>query len=93
MHHLSTITAILEPDPDGTLHLPLPADAPRGRVKVTATVEAVPVAEPVTRQANWQRAMDALRHIAARGGIASIPDPVAWQREMREDAGLPGHRA
>ena len=37
---MSTITAILEPDADGTLHLPLPADAPRGKMKVTATVEA-----------------------------------------------------
>ena len=28
---------------------------------------------------------EALERIAARGGIDSIPDPVAWQREMRED--------
>ena len=32
----------------------------------------------------------ALERIAARGGIQSIPDPVAWQREMREDRPLPG---
>ena len=32
----------------------------------------------------------ALERIAARGGIKSIPDPVAWQREMREDRPLPG---
>jgi len=32
----------------------------------------------------------ALREIAARGGIRSIPDPVAWQREIREDRPLPG---
>jgi len=87
---MSTITAILEPDADGTLHLPLPPDAPRGTVKVTATVEPVPAGETAARQANWQRAMDALRGIAARGGIQSIPDPVAWQREIRKDRPLPG---
>ena len=32
----------------------------------------------------------ALREIAGRGGIRSIPDPVAWQREIREDRPLPG---
>lgn len=85
---MSTITAILEPDADGTLHLPLPADAPRGRVKVTATVEAV------SADTDWperrQRALAALERIAARGGIRSIPDPVAWQCEQRKDRPLPG---
>ena len=32
----------------------------------------------------------ALREIAKRGGIRSIPDPVAWQREIRKDRPLPG---
>ena len=32
----------------------------------------------------------ALSEIASRGGIKSIPDPVAWQREIREDRPLPG---
>ena len=32
----------------------------------------------------------ALREIASRGGIRSIPDPVAWQREIRKDRKLPG---
>jgi len=85
---MSTITAILEPDADGTLHLPLPPDAPRGKVKVTATVEAV------SADTDWperrERALAALERIAARGGIRSIPDPVAWQREQRKDRPLPG---
>lgn len=87
---MSTITAILEPDADGTLHLPLPTDAPRGKLKVTATLESVRTEDAAARQARWQRAMDALRRIAARGGIRSIPDPVAWQREQRKDRPLPG---
>jgi hypothetical protein len=36
---VSTITAILEPDVDGTLHLPLPADMRSSKVKVVATLE------------------------------------------------------
>ena len=83
---MSTITVILEPDADGTLHLPLPADAPRGKMKVTATLEAQDEGWPVRRE----RAMAALRRLAARGGIRSIPDPVAWQREQRKDRPLPG---
>ena len=38
---MSTITAILEADADGTLHLPLPADLRKSKVKVTATIQAV----------------------------------------------------
>jgi hypothetical protein len=37
---MSTITAILEPDPDGSLHLPLPPELRHTAVKVTATLEA-----------------------------------------------------
>lgn len=36
---MSTITAILEADVDGTLHLPLPAELRRGKVRVIATLE------------------------------------------------------
>ena len=89
-HSMSTITAILERDADGTLHLPLPADAPCGKVKVTATLEPVQAGETSARQANWERAVNALRRIALQGGIRSIPDPVAWQREIRKDRPLPG---
>ena len=31
-----------------------------------------------------------LEEIAAAGGIQSIPDPLAWEREQREDRELPG---
>jgi hypothetical protein len=34
--------------------------------------------------------VEALRGLAALGGISSIPDPVAWQREQRKDRPLPG---
>jgi hypothetical protein len=38
---MSTITAILEPDADGSLHLPLPKDLRGGKVKVEAKLEPV----------------------------------------------------
>ncbi|CAN5773019.1 hypothetical protein BH20VER1_BH20VER1_12440 [soil metagenome] len=85
---MSTITAILEADADadGTLHLPLPADAPRGKLRVTATVESAGRTGPNAASARWQRSGGSRRG----GGIRSIPDPVAWQREQRQDRPLPG---
>ena len=45
---MSTITAILEPDADGSLHLPLPAEMRRGKIKVVASLTAVSGdAEPI----------------------------------------------
>jgi hypothetical protein len=44
---MSTINAILQPDPDGTLHLPLPPELRHGLVQVTATVEPAAGAAPV----------------------------------------------
>jgi len=38
---MSTITVILDPDADGSLHLPLPPELRHTPVKVTATLEAV----------------------------------------------------
>ncbi len=39
MWRMSTITAILEPDADGTLHLSLPDEWKSRKVKVVATLE------------------------------------------------------
>ena len=36
---MSTITATLKPNADGTLHLPLPPELQHRMVKITATVE------------------------------------------------------
>ena len=35
---MSTITTILEPDADGTLHLPLPEELRHGKIRITATM-------------------------------------------------------
>ena len=45
---MSTITAILEPHEDGSLHLPLPVEMRRGKVKVIATL--IPVTQGDTEQ-------------------------------------------
>ena len=84
---MSTITAIMEADADGTLHLPLPADLRRGKVKVVATLESErEAADRPSREA----ALAALRQLQARGTFKKITDPVAWQREIRVDRPLPG---
>ena len=43
----SILTPVLEPQADGTLHLPLPPELGRGKFKVEAKVEAL--VEPVPR--------------------------------------------
>jgi len=85
---MSTVNAILEINEDGSLHLPVPANMKQGKVQVVAELTLVP--NDSEQNARWQRALDALDELAARGGIKSIPDPLAWQREMRQERILPG---
>ena len=81
---MSTITAILEPDVDGTLHLPLPAEMRSSKVKVTATLESV------GNRPTRMDALKALERLSRLGTFQDIKDPVAWQREIRKDRPLPG---
>ena len=87
---MSTITAIIEPDADGTLHLPLPEELRHGRVKVEARLEAVPrVPSDTTSPAGTP--LEAFQELRRLGGLRRvIPDPVAWQREQRTERPLPG---
>ena len=90
---MSTITAILEPDADGTLHVPLPAELRSGKVVITATLKAVMETEPAETQEQLTRrkeAVAALKRLRTRGTFREIIDPVAWQREIRKDRPLPG---
>ena len=43
-----------------------------------------------SEESRRQEGLAALNRIAARGGIAGISDPMAWQREIRADRELPG---
>lgn len=46
---MSTITAVLEPEADGTLHLPLPEELKSRKVRVVATLEVVDAPGPKAR--------------------------------------------
>lgn len=46
---MSTFTAVLDPQPDGSLHLPLPEELRHSKVKVTATLERVSTSAPRPR--------------------------------------------
>lgn len=88
---MSTITAILEAEADGTLHLPVPASLRRGKVKIVATLESEQ--ETAGQQAESPPAtpLAALKELRKLGGLRqAIPDPVAWQREQRKERPLPG---
>lgn len=88
---MSTITAILEADNDGTLHLPLPLELRHGKVRVEAKLEAAPgESSDVAEAGRQRRLMEIMERIRARNPFRAIKDPAAWQREMREDVKLPG---
>lgn len=88
---MSTITAILEPDADGTLHLPLPAELRHGKIKVEAKLEPAPAETGDTAEAErQQRLLRIMERIRARNPFKAIKDPAAWQREIRDDVKLPG---
>jgi hypothetical protein len=99
---MSTITVILEAQADGTLHLPLPEELRNGKVEVTATMRPAPdssaalepsspPAVPRATPEMVKRRSEAFAALRAMGGLHDvIPDPVAWQREIRKDRPLPG---
>lgn len=85
---MSTITAILEPHADGTLHLPLPANLRRGRVRVVANLT---VDDDSSVMPPEETPLQALKELRKLGGLRHvIPDPVAWQKEQRQERQLPG---
>ena len=84
---MSTITAILEADADGTLHLPLPLELRKSKLKVTATIQAL---RDLSGLPTKEDALAALRKLRELGTFKEITDPVAWQREVRKDRSLPG---
>jgi len=84
---MSTITAILEPNAGGTLHLPLPVELRQSKLQVTATTQAL--RDPSDRPTK-EGALAALRKLRELGAFKEIADPVAWQRESRKDRPLPG---
>ena len=62
--------------------------------KPSLSVEAkevhVTVWESISNKPSKQQAVQALRDLAARGGISSFGDALEWQRNARQDRVLPG---
>lgn len=56
-------------------------------LRVSVTVLDQPTAGDDTR---GPRMAEVLERLAASGGVASINDPLQWQREQRQDRDLPG---
>jgi len=69
----------LEEAPESQTNHPL-------HVQVTI-LEQGTVAEDLSR---GQAMAALLEHLAARGALSDITDPVIWQRELRQDRALPG---
>lgn len=84
---VSTITAILEADADGTLHLPLPVELRNSTLKVMATIQAVGA---TSERPSQEDALAALQKLRELGTFKEISDPVAWQRDIRKDRPLLG---
>jgi hypothetical protein len=63
---------------------------PSFRQPVEVTVTVPDEADLLPPEERRRRAVEALEALAALGGFKSIPDPVAWQREIRKDRPLPG---
>ncbi len=88
---MSTITAILEADADGTLHLPVPQNLRHGKVKIVATLESESESAMPGGEAKHGTPLEALKELRKLGGLRHvIPDPVVWQREQRKERPLPG---
>lgn len=91
---MRTITAIMEADADGTLHVPLPPELRQGKIEVTATLKVADAASARVARATPERVARrkaALHELRQLGGLRDvIPDPVAWQRDLRQDRPLPG---
>lgn len=65
-------------------------DAPLGLAPAGVPVHVTVLAPPITPADRKKRMLAALEELAARGGLAGIPDPLAWEREQRADRELPG---
>lgn len=85
---MSIITAILDPDADGTLHLPLPVAWRKLPIRVKAELEPARANEPMEAE-QQKKLLEIMERIARRNPFKGIQDPMTWQREMREDVILP----
>jgi len=71
---MSTITAILEADADGTLHLPVPEELRKGKIEIVATLRPAP--KPVAPKQPFR--------VGCLKGFWMAPDFDAPLEEFRE---------
>lgn len=84
---MSTITAVLEADADGTLHVPLPSDLQHRKVQISAVLKLASDDDPDQQENRRTKTRAALNRLRERGNFRGI-DAVAWQREIRADRPL-----
>lgn len=84
--HIDTTTTA---DAHGVMHVEVPKDWIGRPLHVRIEPGDIPAAL-MTAKERHAKGLAAMKRLAARGGIKGIPDPVAWQRESREDRPLPG---
>lgn len=80
-----TYEAVLDGD-----HLEWKGSSPKTTSPIDVTVEVPDEADLLSPEERRRRRDAAQEKLRAMGGIKSIPDPVAWQREMRKDKPLAG---
>ncbi len=73
---MSTITAILEPAADGTLHLPVPAAWRKLSIRIRAELEPAEAPAAGVYSAEWRSAFGSIRDESfmppPRGGVRSV---------------------
>lgn len=81
---MTTILKTVQIPADHKLHLDLdiPVECPVGEAEITVVVSP-------TRHPDKAKAIEYLRELSRGGGIRAIPDPIAWQNEIRQDRELP----
>jgi hypothetical protein len=96
---MSTVETEVEIGADGSMKLlsPLPSWVKPGRAHVVLTLADSKNGEKTMRRKliatpeMIARRKQTLEKLRALGGLThAIPDPVAWQKELRKDALLPG---
>ena len=63
---------------------------PNAEGPVMVSITIVTEETPAEKEARRRQVAEALDQLAKMGGIKSISDPMAWQREVRRDRPLPG---
>ena len=79
---MSTVTAILEADTDGSVHLPVPEELRGGKIKVVAMLTAVPE-EAATATSGGSNVRDWARSV--RGSVRGFPISAGSEPFSAED--------